>query len=87
MIEQVTSEHHLKVLVYHGGDKQSAEELKECDVVITSYATLSQGLEAKGPLSRFAYPPTTSPGIHVYLAFRGLLFAPTLTARISPYQF
>ena len=42
------------MLVYHGKDKQSAQELKECDVVITSYATLKQGWESNSPLVRFA---------------------------------
>ena len=52
------------MLVYHGKDKQSAQELKECDVVITSYATLKQSWESNSPLVRFANASSSQTDLH-----------------------
>lgn len=38
----VKEEHQPQVLVYHGGEKKSAEELAKYDVVITSYGRLAR---------------------------------------------
>lgn len=49
-IEHVHKSKALRVAIYHGAGKLTAAELKNFDVVVTSYGTLSSDKSIKGPL-------------------------------------
>ncbi|KAK5660361.1 hypothetical protein OQA88_12902 [Cercophora sp. LCS_1] len=52
----VLEKHMPKVTIYHGSSRQAAADaLEECDVVVTSYGTLSSEAANHGPLSQMEW--------------------------------